>query len=109
MTLPKHMKTMRGKSQEPEEDWDLDAMEMVDKRKRGIPVVDATNTPSTSVPLPTEAIPERDDYEAQDALATILRANELRANKGLMVRVKRQAKKEAMARARVARLEGKTL
>lgn len=51
----------------------------------------------------------QDDWEAKDALRTLTRAHEIRANKGLMKRVGAHARRESESLARVRRLEGKPL
>lgn len=50
-----------------------------------------------------------EDWEAQDCMRTLKRAQEIVGNKSLMKRVKSHAKKESEANARISRLNGKLL
>lgn len=50
-----------------------------------------------------------EDWEAKDALRTLVRGHEIQSNKQLMRRVKGHARKESEAHKRVLRLEGKPL
>ncbi len=61
-----------------------------------------------SVDMPHPNKPS-EDWEAKDALRTLTRGFEIRANKGLMGRVHKHAKAEQQAHARVLRLQGKEL
>ena len=60
------------------------------------------------VPMQTSS-PQREDYEAEDALRTLVRVHKMQLNKGLMRRVKEHARRENEAHKRVMRLEGKLL